>query len=95
MISESVFERIALALRRRLRPPMHTPMGGDICIHGRRVSEGCLGIGIDNMDYVYPRVEISYTPICIVKGTRREYLVPEDVMKRVRVSRVFKRSSRD
>lgn len=90
LITRGTYQEIVATIARRARPPMYTPLGGDICIHGSRISEGCIGIGRENMDYVFSRIEISRTPICIVRGTRQEYLVWRGVMRKVKKSRRFK-----
>ncbi len=91
VISGVVRDQIVQATRERKAPPMGTRLGGNICIHGRRISEGCLGIGSKNMDRIFPLIEISKTPICIVRGTKEEYFISERVMLRVKTSRVFKK----
>lgn len=90
IISKVLYDRIAKAIRNKEPPPMYTNLGGDICIHGSPVSEGCLGIGSENMDYIFPLLEVSKTPICIVRGTKKEYFVSEHVMQKVRKSRLLK-----
>jgi hypothetical protein len=90
MISRGDYWQIVNAIAGKMRPPMYTPLGGDICIHGSRVSEGCIGIGEENMDYLFSRIEVARTPICIVRGTKPEYLVWRGVMRKVKKSRRLK-----
>ena len=73
-ISREQYDRIAEAISEGSSPPWHTPLGGEIFIHGdgskRDWTLGCIALHNDDMQELYDAVPVG-TPVLIQAGTMK------------------------
>ncbi|MHC4258947.1 MAG: L,D-transpeptidase family protein [Planctomycetota bacterium] len=74
LISRQQYRRIAEAISQGRQPPWHTPLGGEIFIHGdgskRDWTLGCIALNNDDMRELYDVVSVG-TPVLIQASTMR------------------------
>jgi murein L,D-transpeptidase YafK len=74
LINYEQYDRIAEAIREGRQPPWHTPLGGEIFIHGdgskRDWTLGCIALHNNDMQELYDAVSVG-TPVLIQAGTVR------------------------
>jgi murein L,D-transpeptidase YafK len=74
LISREQYDRIAEAIREGRRPPWHTPLGGEIFIHGDGSKKdwtlGCIALHNNDIRELYDVVPVG-TPVLIQAGTRK------------------------
>jgi murein L,D-transpeptidase YafK len=74
LISYEQYDRIAQAISEGRSPPWHTPLGGEIFIHGdgskRDWTLGCIALHNNDMQELYDAVPVG-TPVLIQAGTMR------------------------
>jgi len=74
LITKKEYTEIEKAIREKRTPPMHTKLGGDICIHGTKASIGCIAID-SGIYYLYEKVKNKKVLVTIVRGTKPKYLI--------------------